>query len=112
MLARLVADSLTKKLQPRIVANAEAEAAILTRGLKEALGTQGSARDHSKPGEAPRRQSGRLQEATKATANPDGSITVTTSKVGAILNPDRNFLRIALDATRDERLRARFKPVP
>ena len=110
MLSRIVSEQ-TGKLRARVVANAAEEAKILDRGLKEALGRQGSRRDRSAAGEAPRRQTGDLQANTKATAGADGSIVVTTTPVGVILDKkrDRPFLRIALDATRAERLAARFR---
>lgn len=59
-------------------------AAELTQDLKDVLSIQGTRKLRSAPGEAPRRQKGKLQDATKVVFRK-GQIVVKTTQIGIYL---------------------------
>jgi hypothetical protein len=79
-------------------------ARVLSEELTRTLGVQGSPSVRSAPGEAPRRQSGHLQETTRAIADTNRLrlVIVTDAPYGPILNDQLNrpFARIAVDRSR------------
>ena len=82
-IARLLLDS-DARLRQRLAPKMGAVAAAIRAQLPAVLGTPGPA--PSRPGEAPRRQSGRLLAGTRAVVNPDNSVSILSTAVGAMLD--------------------------
>ena len=84
-------DRLRATLRSRLPAVAES----INREIPAVLGTPGPA--PSRPGDAPRRQSGGLLRGTRAVPGPDDAVHLLTTPVGLILDA----------GTRDGRIRPR-----
>lgn len=83
------ADRLRGQLGARLPAVADA----INREIPGVLGTPGPR--PSRPGDAPRRQTGRLLAGTRAVPGPDGAVHLLTTLVGVVLDAGRRDGSIA-----------------
>ena len=76
-----------KSLESRLLKNLPAAAAAWNKEKERVLGRQGSRTNRSRPGEAPRRQTGELEAGTRAIpAASKLEIQIVTTVVGKLLN--------------------------
>jgi hypothetical protein len=74
-------------MRTRAQKNLPAAAALWNAEARRVLGVQGSPTNRSRPGQAPRRQTGQLQAGTRAIpAASSLSIQIVTTEVGKYLN--------------------------